>query len=129
MPYLLILLAVVARLLVHPFNFTPIGGIGLFAGSWCSPRVAWLMPLATKQKRAPSGAFFVWWLCQLFMAPFGHRVHSMGPVRGLFIWWLCQLSRLPSVAAYFRLFSLAETLGCQNHLFDDVRNLQFLHPE
>jgi hypothetical protein len=82
----LILLAVVARLLVHPFNFTPIGGIGLFAGSWCSPRVAWLMPLATKQKRAPSGAFFVW--------------------------WLCQLSRLPSVAAYFRLFCLAETLGC-----------------
>jgi hypothetical protein len=35
MPYLLILLAVVARLLVHPFNFTPIGGIGLFAKYWC----------------------------------------------------------------------------------------------
>lgn len=45
MPYFLIVLAVVARIIVHPFNFTPIGAIGLFAGSWCSPRVAWLMPL------------------------------------------------------------------------------------
>jgi hypothetical protein len=46
MPYFLIVLAVIARVVVHPFNFTPIGAIGLFAGSWCSPRLAWLMPLA-----------------------------------------------------------------------------------
>jgi len=45
MPYILIVLAVVARLLVHPFNFTPIGGIGLFAGAWCPPRIAWVLPL------------------------------------------------------------------------------------
>lgn len=45
MPYLLIALAVAARLLVHPFNFTPVGAIGLFAGSWCSPRIAWAIPL------------------------------------------------------------------------------------
>lgn len=45
MPYLLIVLVVVARLLVHPFNFTPVGAIGLFAGSWCSPRIAWAVPL------------------------------------------------------------------------------------
>jgi len=45
MPYFLIVLAVIARIVVHPFNFTPIGAIGLFAGSWCPPRLAWLMPL------------------------------------------------------------------------------------
>lgn len=44
MPYFLIVLAVLARVVAHPFNFTPVGAIGLFAGSWCSQRVAWLLP-------------------------------------------------------------------------------------
>ena len=45
MPYLLIALGVVARLVPHPWNFTPIGALGLFAGANCRPRFAWLVPL------------------------------------------------------------------------------------
>lgn len=44
-PYLLIALGVVARLIPHPWNFTPVGALGLFAGANCNPRVAWLVPL------------------------------------------------------------------------------------
>jgi hypothetical protein len=45
MPYLLIVLGVIARLIPHPWNFTPIGALGLFAGANCRPQVAWLVPL------------------------------------------------------------------------------------
>jgi len=45
MPYFLIVLGVIARLIPHPWNFTPIGALGLFAGANCRPRVAWLVPL------------------------------------------------------------------------------------
>lgn len=41
----LIILAVVARLIPHPANFTPIGGFALFAGAHFSPRFAWAVPL------------------------------------------------------------------------------------
>jgi hypothetical protein len=58
MPYLLIVLVVVARLLVHPFNFTPVGAIGLFAGGWCSPRVAWAVPLAALLISDAVGGFY-----------------------------------------------------------------------
>ncbi len=47
MPYLLIALGVVARLVPHPWNFTPIGALGLFAGANCRPRFAWLVPLCS----------------------------------------------------------------------------------
>jgi hypothetical protein len=46
MPYFLIVLGVVARLIPHPWNFTPIGALGLFAGANCSPRIAWLVPIS-----------------------------------------------------------------------------------
>ncbi len=45
MPYLLIVLGVVARLVPHLGNFTPVGAIGLFAGANCHPRIAWLVPI------------------------------------------------------------------------------------
>ncbi len=45
MPWLLILLAVAARLAPHPFNLTPIGALGLFAGAHVRPGLAWLVPL------------------------------------------------------------------------------------
>jgi hypothetical protein len=45
MPYFLIVLGVIARLVPHPWNFTPIGALGLFAGANCRPRIAWLVPL------------------------------------------------------------------------------------
>ena len=45
MPYFLIALTVVMRFLPHPFNLTPIGGLGLFAGAYCGPRFAWFVPL------------------------------------------------------------------------------------
>jgi hypothetical protein len=46
MPYFLIVLGVIARLIPHPWNFSPIGALGLFAGANCRPRVAWLVPLS-----------------------------------------------------------------------------------
>jgi hypothetical protein len=58
MPYMLIALVVVARLLVHPFNFTPVGAIGLFAGSWCSPRIAWAVPLVALFISDAVGGFY-----------------------------------------------------------------------
>ncbi|MDH3977672.1 MAG: hypothetical protein OEU86_04100 [Gammaproteobacteria bacterium] len=45
MPYVLIALTIILRLLPHPFGLTPVGALGLFAGSYCSPKIAWLVPL------------------------------------------------------------------------------------
>jgi hypothetical protein len=45
LPKLLILVAVVAQLVPHPFNLSPIGALGLFAGAHVRPRLAWLVPL------------------------------------------------------------------------------------
>ncbi len=45
MPWLLIALAITARLLPHPFNLTPVGALGLFAGAYVPPRLALLVPL------------------------------------------------------------------------------------
>ena len=45
MHYIFLVLAALLRLLPHPWNVTPIGSIGLFAGTWCDRRIAWLMPL------------------------------------------------------------------------------------
>ena len=45
MHYFILVLASLLRLLPHPFNVTPIGSIGLFAGSRCDRRIAWLIPL------------------------------------------------------------------------------------
>jgi hypothetical protein len=46
MPWLLIALTAAAIVLPHPFNLTPIGALGLYAGATCPPRLAWLVPLA-----------------------------------------------------------------------------------
>ena len=45
MHYVILILAGLIRLIPHPWNFTPIGSIGLFAGTWCSPKIAWAIPL------------------------------------------------------------------------------------
>lgn len=45
MPYVLIALTIAFRLVPHPFSFTPVGALGLFAGAYCSPKIAWLVPL------------------------------------------------------------------------------------
>lgn len=45
MPYLLVALGVIARVLPHTWNFAPIGGIGLYAGAYFNPRVALVVPL------------------------------------------------------------------------------------
>ena len=45
MHYLVLVLATLLRLIPHPWNVTPIGSIGLFAGTWCKPSIAWLIPL------------------------------------------------------------------------------------
>src|SRR5262245_41870680 len=46
MTWVLILFAALCRALPHPFNVTPIGAIGLFAGAKLSGRIAWAVPLA-----------------------------------------------------------------------------------
>ena len=45
MPYLLIAVGVIARVIPHAWNFTPISGIGLYAGAHLNPRYAWALPL------------------------------------------------------------------------------------
>jgi hypothetical protein len=45
MSKLLIIFAVIARLIPHPGNFTPVGAIGLYAGARMNPRTAWIVPL------------------------------------------------------------------------------------
>jgi uncharacterized protein DUF6580 len=42
---ILTLLVVLARLVPHPFGFTPIGAFGLFAGTHLKLRYAWMVPL------------------------------------------------------------------------------------
>ena len=42
----IILLAVVARLIPHPPNFVPIGGLALFSGAHFSGKKAYFIPLA-----------------------------------------------------------------------------------
>ncbi|PIY71128.1 hypothetical protein COY88_01915, partial [Candidatus Roizmanbacteria bacterium CG_4_10_14_0_8_um_filter_35_28] len=44
--FLIILLAVVARLIPHPPNFAPIAGLALFSGSHFKKKTALLIPLA-----------------------------------------------------------------------------------
>ncbi len=45
MHYVFLTLAALLRLIPHPWNITPIASIGLFAGTWCDRRIAWLIPL------------------------------------------------------------------------------------
>ena len=45
MTWVLILFAALCRALPHPFNVTPIGAIGLFAGAKLPRRIAWAVPL------------------------------------------------------------------------------------
>lgn len=47
MPYLLVALGVIARVIPHAWNFAPVGGIGLYAGAYFKPRIAWAIPLVT----------------------------------------------------------------------------------
>ena len=46
MKYLLVAFGVVARVLPHAWNFAPLGGIGLYAGAYFRPRIAFAVPLA-----------------------------------------------------------------------------------
>ncbi len=46
MSRLLIVFAIVSRLIPHPWNFTPVGAVGLYAGARMSPRTAWMVPLS-----------------------------------------------------------------------------------
>jgi hypothetical protein len=43
--FLLVALTALSRLVPHPPNFTPVGAMGLFAGSYITVRRYWLVPL------------------------------------------------------------------------------------
>lgn len=45
MSKLLIVFAMISRLIPHPWNFTPLGAVGLYAGARMNPRTAWMVPL------------------------------------------------------------------------------------
>ncbi len=45
LPVLLIGLVIAAIVAPHPFNVTPIGALGLFAGAYARPRLAWAVPV------------------------------------------------------------------------------------
>ncbi len=45
MKWIFLFLVAALRWVPHPWNVTPIGAVGLFAGAHCDRRVAWLMPL------------------------------------------------------------------------------------
>lgn len=45
MPFFLVILAVIARVLPHTWNFVPLGAIGLYAGAHFNPRWSWAVPL------------------------------------------------------------------------------------
>lgn len=44
--FALILVAIASRFLPHPPNVACLGAIGMFAGCYCSGRIAWLVPAA-----------------------------------------------------------------------------------
>ena len=43
--FLLILFAALSRLVPHPYNFTPVGALGLFAGAYLPMRRYWVLPV------------------------------------------------------------------------------------
>ena len=43
--WLLVVLAAAARLVPHPWNLTPVGGLSLFSGAYLRGPVSWLAPL------------------------------------------------------------------------------------
>ncbi len=45
--YGLIVLTIISRLFPHPFNFTSVGSLSLFAGAFLPLQVAWIVPIFT----------------------------------------------------------------------------------
>ena len=45
MPWALTALATILRIIPHPFNLTPVGAVGLFAGANCNWRTALVVPI------------------------------------------------------------------------------------
>lgn len=58
MKWIFLALVALLRWLPHPWNVTPIGAVGLFAGAWCDRRVAWLMPLIPLVIGDATGGFY-----------------------------------------------------------------------
>lgn len=81
-PYFLILLAIAARFLPHPANFTPIAAVALFSGVYLNKRLSILLPMA---------AMF---LSDLFIGfystPIMISVYASFAISGLLGWWLAK---------------------------------------
>lgn len=58
LPYVLIIVAAVLRWLPHPFNVTPVGALGLFAGAHTPLRLAWLVPITALVVGDSMGGFY-----------------------------------------------------------------------
>ncbi len=60
MSKLLIVFAIFSRLIPHPWNFTPVGAVGLYAGARMNPRTAWMVPLAALLVSDIFVGFYAW---------------------------------------------------------------------
>lgn len=105
MHYFLIVVTIIARFLPHPFNVTPIGALGLFAGTYSPPRWAWLVPLLAMFVGDAVNGFYHW-----VVLVFVYLGMLAGPLMG---YWMLRgkfsLARLvmavPSAAVLFYLVS------------------------
>src|SRR3989338_10952628 len=81
-PYFLVLLAITARFLPHPANFTPIAAVALFSGVYLKKKLSILLPMAAM--------FLSDLLIGFYSAPIMISVYASFTVSGLLGWWLAK---------------------------------------
>ena len=81
-PYFLVLLAIAARFLPHPANFTPIAAVALFSGVYLNKRFGLLLPMAAM--------FLSDLLIGFYSAPIMISVYASFAISGLLGWWLAK---------------------------------------
>ncbi|MEK7189533.1 MAG: DUF6580 family putative transport protein [Patescibacteria group bacterium] len=81
-PYFLVLLAIAARFLPHPANFTPIAAVALFSGVYLNKRLSILLPI--------TAMFLSDLLIGFYSAPIMISVYASFAVSGFLGWWLAK---------------------------------------
>ena len=85
---MLVLIGVAARLLPHPYNFTPVTAVALFSGVVLSPALALTVPLivmiASDLLIGPHSLFWLTWGCFFAVTLIGLRVKNSASFRGIF---------------------------------------------
>ena len=96
------MLAVAAALLPHPFNLSPIGALGLFAGARLPLRIAWLVPaIGVLSGQLAEGFYSPWVLMGVYSGLIG------GPAMGRLLLsrsvspWRVLGAAMPAAAWFF----------------------------